>query len=175
MRAILFSGGVESTALLTMADKEDVLLLVEPYRGAYVTFLAHKALKVAAYFGNRVEFLKPPFFDPAGNTFEDFPMLLPLASIWVGTRPGYKNVWFGANSTDWPQPHRRERWERMLAAFNLAHPDCNLQTPLRHLTKLQQWELIPASVRPLVHTCNRQTVCGKCGKCLERLREGVPL
>lgn len=173
MRAILFSGGVESTAALTLADKQDVLLVVEPYRLRIRNFHPSKALPIAAHFGLRVEFIKPPFISDRDH--EDFAVLLPLASAWVGTRPGFTEVWFGANSEDWPEPRRMAHMCRMMDGFNIAHPGTPFRIPLWHLSKAEQWALIPEHIRPLVHSCSQPVACGTCKKCLERIDAGIPV
>lgn len=47
--------------------------------------------------------------------------------------------------------------------------ETKMYSPLGHLTKLEQWKIIPKELRPHVHVCMRQTPnpCGNCIKCQE--------
>ena len=62
MKLILFSGGVESTALLTMSKKEDLILICECPREDYVKNDVNwdNCRKIVNYFGNEsIEFKFP--------------------------------------------------------------------------------------------------------------------
>jgi 7-cyano-7-deazaguanine synthase in queuosine biosynthesis len=82
-------------------------------------------------------------------------------------------LYYGLNDEDTTavNPQMRGTMEDFM---RLMTGDDRLQTPLKHMTKAQQWELIPEDVRPLVLTCYNK-VCGTCFKCQERLKAGIPL
>ena len=169
-RAILFSGGVESVAALTLADKGDVLLVMQPSHATDRRFLAHKALPIAAHFGFQVQYLNAPGSVPC----QQFWTLVALAMVWVAAHSETTEVWWGMNDKD-VGDGQSEEFSRAMAAWSAAHPDVPLRGPLRHLTKSEQWALIPEAVRPLVHTCTQAVACGACHKCKERIDAGIPL
>jgi 7-cyano-7-deazaguanine synthase in queuosine biosynthesis len=87
--------------------------------------------------------------------------------------PQIKNLYYGLNNEDTTavNPQMRGRMETFMGVMT---GDNRLQTPLSHLTKAQQWEIIPDDVKPLVLTCF-SGVCGTCFKCKERIDAGIPL
>ena len=54
-----------------------------------------------------------------------------------------------------------------MEAWKLMHPTIPFLHPLDHLSKRQQWELIPEDVRPLVSSCIYHAMCGQYYKCRE--------
>jgi 7-cyano-7-deazaguanine synthase in queuosine biosynthesis len=87
--------------------------------------------------------------------------------------PQIKNLYYGLNNEDTTavNPQMRGQMETFMGVMT---GDNRLQTPLSHLTKAQQWEIIPDDVKPLVLTCF-SGVCGTCFKCKERIDAGIPL
>jgi 7-cyano-7-deazaguanine synthase in queuosine biosynthesis len=87
--------------------------------------------------------------------------------------PSITNLYYGVNSSDrsaTPGAHR----DRLEAMITLMAESNKLSTPLQHLSKYEQWNLIPTDVQPLVVTCFNN-VCGVCSKCKERITAGIPL
>jgi 7-cyano-7-deazaguanine synthase in queuosine biosynthesis len=87
--------------------------------------------------------------------------------------PQIKNLYYGLNDQDTTavNPQMRNTLETFI---KIMTGDDRFQTPLSHLTKAQQWEIIPDDVKPLVLTCF-SGVCGTCFKCNERIDAGIPL
>jgi 7-cyano-7-deazaguanine synthase in queuosine biosynthesis len=172
-RIILFSGGVESAALLPLANKGDTLLMVEPFHGPDVVFFVReKALKLAAHYGMKVEIAS--FKLPAGVRPVQMWALSRIASLWVSTFTNTKEVWWGRNKDD-IKPHMAVEHERIVESWQVAHPNVPLLWPLSHLSKAETWEAIPQEIRPLVHSCIHVAPCGVCGKCQERVSSGIPV
>jgi 7-cyano-7-deazaguanine synthase in queuosine biosynthesis len=172
-RIILFSGGVESAALLPLANKGDTLLMVEPFHGPDVVFFVReKALKLAAHYGMKVEIAS--FKLPAGIRPVQMWALSRIASLWVSTFTNTKEVWWGRNKDD-IKPHMAVEFDRIVESWKVAHPGVPLLSPLSHLSKAESWEVIPQELRPLVHSCIHVVPCGSCGKCQERVSSGIPV
>lgn len=71
----------------------------------------------------------------------------------------------GDKHTDWVDKHFRHI-EDVCAMLNI---ETKMSAPLGHMSKVEQWQLIPDNIKPLVHTCvdPAQRHCGKCMKCKE--------
>lgn len=172
-RVILFSGGVESAALLPLVTKGDTLLMIEPFHGPDVVFyVREKALRLAAHYGLSVEIAS--FKLPAGVRPTQMWALSRMASLWVSTFKEFTEVWWGRNRDD-IKPSMAAEHDRIEDSWKVAHPDVSLLWPVSHLSKAECWELIPQQLRPLVHSCIHVEPCGECGKCHERIRNGIPV
>lgn len=172
-RVILFSGGVESAALLPLATKGDTLLMVEPFHGPDVVFFVReKALRLAAHYGLPVEIAS--FKLPAGIRPTQMWALSRMASLWVSTFKDVTEVWWGRNRDD-IRPEMAAEFGRIEASWNVAHPNVGLHSPVSHMSKAECWDAIPQAVRHLVHSCIHVEPCGECGKCQERIKSGIPV
>ena len=71
----------------------------------------------------------------------------------------------GDKHTDWVDKHFRHI-EDVCAMLGIH---TKMSAPLGHMSKLEQWELIPEHIERLVHTCVHpsEKACGKCVKCNE--------
>lgn len=87
--------------------------------------------------------------------------------------PGIKNMYYGVNNKDTSarDPEMRKRVADMIL---LMSGEDRLRTPLIHMSKAEQWALIPDDIQPLVLTCYNN-VCGECFKCQERIKARIPL
>ena len=189
MRLILFSGGVESTALCTMANHNDILLVsdrVHDREGGI--WHEESARAIANYFGLGIErfTMSGP---PAQQWVHQRYHLFSVAHIVVSRNPAFTEVWYGANSSHADESERSREYSAQVLhdqAWKILHPTVKYSSPLEHLTKRQQWNLIPDQVKPMVVTCTQQfhnypvatpptisfeniTIrgCGRCGKCRE--------
>lgn len=167
-RLILFSGGVESTAMLTKANCDDILVTVlevygRPVTGLHLSNIEH----IAKYYNKQIHYVKanipinPPMF------VHQMWYLHALTTLWVVKDPDISEVWCGRHSTDLQDPNLRSFIDRMMGIWNLTHPNVPFNHPLDHLTKLEQWELIPDKVKLFVSSCSINSQCGICSKCKE--------
>jgi len=168
-RLILFSGGVESTALLTKAKKDDIVMTIRDTSPEdYYTYHPNRVEEVAKAMNVKIQYtdIKIPIHR------EDFVYQLwtfiPISIMWASRFPSIQEVWYGLNNKE-PStlPVVQDSFDRCVKIWKVAFPNVTLKFPLRHLSKEQQWKMIPKHVQPLITTCLYNTFCGKCRKCLE--------
>jgi len=169
MRLILFSGGIESTALLTIANPEDVALIVQPsLNGDFATYKDFTAQQIAYRFGVRLAYAKALVPDPGPFHFvHQMTVFISLCNLAVARDPKITEVWCGRNSAE-PSFEIKDYIEQNMAAWKILHPTVPFLHPLDHLSKMEQWERIPLDVQPLVSSCIYHNNCGKCNKCEEK-------
>jgi radical SAM superfamily enzyme YgiQ (UPF0313 family) len=115
--------------------------------------------------------------------------LFSVAHIVVSRNPAFTEVWYGENSNHADETERLREYSAQVLhdqAWKILHPTVKYSSPLEHVTKRQQWNMIPDQVKPMVVTCTQQfhnypvatppTIsfegitmrgCGRCGKCCE--------
>ena len=90
-----------------------------------------------------------------------------IPRIYYGYNGGIidRNDEQGDKHTEWVDDHFRHI-ERNCAMLGIQ---TKMSAPLGHMSKLEQWELLPEQVQEHVHTCVHPTdrSCGKCVKCNE--------
>ncbi len=189
---IAFSGGVESTAVMAWAKARGekvaafnfALSLPEPPYGPIERWLATQrinARQIAEKLGVPLMEIdltmtnlgtlrpeKPEYKYSFQRWYISF--FLGLLTVY---NPQIKNLYYGLNDQDTTAVNPQMRGT-MESFIGIMTGDNRLQTPLAHLTKAEQWELIPDDVKPLVLTCFNK-VCGHCFKCRERIDAGIPL
>jgi len=168
-RLILFSGGVESTALLTLAKSDDILLTIEPtFPNDLPSYSAPKIDAIAEYYGLKIRYCKVEIpIEPKPFRFvHQMRIFVSLANLWVAKDWAITEVWCGRNVKE-PNDNLRPLIDQMMNAWNVLQPRVPFQHPLDHLSKRQQWDMIPADVKPLVSSCMYHQMCGTCRKCME--------
>jgi len=176
MRLILFSGGVESTALLTLADKEDILLLSElPFRKYENGYDIEKCHLIADHFGNRLITYKCEMPDDGKKWQHQIHWLMFAAHLYVNSRDDITEVWYGRTKEENTvfTPEKRAIYKNHEDAWSILNPKINFFKPLEFLKKKQQWNLIPDEVKPFVVSCIFNNDCGTCHKCEERIKCGI--
>jgi 7-cyano-7-deazaguanine synthase in queuosine biosynthesis len=189
---IAFSGGVESTALMAWAAqrKEKVVAfnfsisLSEPPYGPIEVWLAKQrvnAQEIADKFGipmmeidtqmtnmGTIRNEKPEYKYSFQRWYISF--FLGMMTVY---NPHIENLYYGLNDEDTSatNPEIRATLEKFIG---MMAGEGKFKTPLSHMTKSQQWEMIPDDIKPLVLTCYNK-VCGTCFKCQERIKAGIPL
>lgn len=190
--ALAFSGGVESTALMSWIKARGekfvafnlALALPEPPYGPVEVWLVKQrinARQIAEKMGvplieldiqmtnmGTVRPEKPNY----KYSFQRWYISWYLGMLTV-YNPGIKNLYYGLNNEDTSAVNPEMR-ARIVAMIELMAGEDRLRTPLMHMSKAEQWDLIPKDVQPLVLTCYNH-VCGHCFKCQERLSAGIPL
>lgn len=184
-RLILFSGGVESTALVTIKQDTDVVITIEDTStGERPSFHRPAILNIAEQLHFSVQFCS--FTLPCVRNRMHFAYQLwsfaCVAALWLTKDPAITEVWYGLNKSSIPEHdihHPRKRFAQLEAGWNAWHPTIPLQFPLKDYTKIEQWKMIPDHIKPLVRTCvhniypERDVNCGHCHKCEElRLLKG---
>jgi 7-cyano-7-deazaguanine synthase in queuosine biosynthesis len=186
--ALAFSGGVESTALMAHLKSTGekfvafnlAISLPRPPYGPIEVWMAKQrinAKQIAEKLGvplmevdmqmtnlNTVR-REPPAFHR--GTIQRWYIRWYLALLTV-YNPEIKNLYYGFHNKDSGASADVE------AMLSLMAGNSKFKSPLAHLSKKEQWDLIPKDVQPLVLTCHNG-VCGECFKCQERLDVGVPL
>jgi 7-cyano-7-deazaguanine synthase in queuosine biosynthesis len=168
-RLILFSGGVESTALLTQSRPGDVLLTIQPtYPNDLTTYRQGSAEQIAERYGLKMNFAGATVpLEPRPYRFvHQMRVFVSVANLWVAKDASITEVWCGRNAKE-PGPSLAPFINQMMDAWDVLQPTVPFLHPLDHLSKREQWELIPQDVRPLVSTCMFHRMCGTCKKCLE--------
>lgn len=165
MRLILFSGGVESTALLTVARPTDIALtLTSPL--AIPHFRIEDAEAIVRHFDLERAFARHEI--PGRQFSHQMLAFVGVCAQYVDRNPGITEVWCGRNSAE-PRAGLKPFIDRMMAAWQLLQPDVPFLHPLDHLSKREQWEMIPNEIRHLVGSCEVSRMCGRCPKCREWL------
>lgn len=169
-RLILFSGGVESTAMLTLADSiQDKLLTVFPtYPAGIPTFNESNLKSIALHYGFTPIFaqIKLPLEPEPYNFVHQLHTFFSISHLWVEKDQSIREVWYGLNNTDL-KPNNEPIYKRLMSAWDMLHPDTKFRFPLSYRSKKQQWDLIDTEIKPLVTTCITHNNCGTCSKCLE--------
>ena len=171
-RLIFFSGGVESTALLTQADPmEDILVTILPtFPRDIITSKLESANAIADRFGFTINYaqIRLPIEPEPYNFVHQFASFVAVAHLWVVKDSSITEIWAGRNSAEVPVVHDPLNFKtQQLAAWNFMHPNIPFRHPMEKLTKIQQWESIPMYLRHLVSSCVIYNNCGKCFKCVE--------
>lgn len=170
-RLILFTGGIESTALLTISKPGDVLLSIEPtYPNDFTTYRKESSEKIAAHFGHAVQHAKASIpIEPMPYRFvHQMRTFISVCNLWVAKDGRITEVWCGRNSAE-PGEKLKPFIDQMMSAWSVLHPNVPFLHPLDHLSKREQWELIPPELKPLLSSCLHHRMCGTCHKCLEWL------
>jgi len=181
-RLIFFSGGVESTALLTLSTPDDIIVtIIDPPYQQYNWFSdvdKKKVLKIAKYFNRHIHF--NPMHVPAmeiekGVGVHQINHIYEIANHWARIKSeSLKEVWDGQTDEEyalnWPNRKLRDDWNK---CFEILHPNIKFHNPLGHLTKRESWNLIPDEIKPLINYCrefNRPGGPGQpdceCQKCI---------
>jgi len=183
---ILFSGGVESTALVQYALDSGFF----PYCVSYKLSqnqVSHqnKMIEICNRYNVPLQIMDLRMCAPNqfGYTRKTHPWWAIAGSIAAISMPNLAYVWVGANSglrevnDDGGDalPMYGEAISTINQSSKMVKGNVITTMPLSRLTKLEQWEMIPDKIKPLVVTCEmmskaeemNQESCGTCKKCVE--------
>lgn len=167
-RIILFSGGVESTAMLTLANKDDIVMTIrDTSPNHYYTYHPIAIEKIASAMNHEIQYtdIKIPTEKTKKFLYQLW-TFVPIAIIWASRFPEIKEVWYGLNSSE-PSTNAKEDFQKCVNTWRTAFPKIMLRFPLKYLSKEQQWNMIPKRVQPLISNCLYNNFCGVCRKCVE--------
>lgn len=169
-RLILFSGGVESTAMLTQAKHEDILVTVsKTYRNYALGYNQTSIEYIASYYNKKIQYTEINIPVDTNSFVHQMWYLQAVATLWVVKDQDITEVWCGRHSTDLEKPELRSFIDKMMSIWDYTHPNVPFNHPLDHLTKLEQWNLIPNEIKQYVSSCSTGLRCGNCYKCKEFL------
>lgn len=172
-RVILFSGGVESTALLTMADRDDLLLVCEvPFKDYKPGYNLDTCRKIAKRYGMQLVTFSCGLQFNRTEWLHQLNWLLMAANLVVKGSKNYTEVWIGLQPKDVEAQYKQSIYGQMFGMWEVLNPEVMLRAPMRHLTKKMQWKLIPDDIKSLVNSCSEGTNCGTCRKC-EEFKTGI--
>lgn len=167
-RLILFSGGVESTAMLTLASKSDIVTTVrDTSEKMYTTHHSDSVEAITKSFGLDLHYtdLRIPLAHERTSLYQLL-TFINLAGLWVTRFPRITEVWYGITK-DEPCTTMRSTFDHCVGVWNAQHPKVPLKFPLSHLSKQEIWDMIPEGIQPLVSNCIFESKCGQCRKCIE--------
>jgi 7-cyano-7-deazaguanine synthase in queuosine biosynthesis len=190
--ALAFSGGVESTALMAWLKSKGekfvafnlMVSLPNPPFGPVEVWLAKQRVNakiIAEKMGVPLIELDIQMTN-LGTVRPEAPTYKHSFQRWYISwyfgmlatyNPGITNMYYGLNNEDTSSKNPAMR-QKIVDMIVLMSDEDRLRTPLMHMTKAEQWALIPDDVKPLVLTCYNN-VCGGCFKCKERIDAGIPL
>ena len=168
-RLILFSGGIESTAMMVIKDEADVVITIEDESpNEMPTFKRYAVDSISKVMNFDVNYCKIqiPSERPTEHFVYQLWTFVSIASLWVNRDTSIKEVWYGLNSNEPYQPCM-EQFERIVKGWEAMHPNVKLVFPLRAMTREQQWRIIPDNIKLLVRNCMFNKNCRQCRKCVE--------
>ena len=171
-RLILFSGGVESTALLTLSTPDDIAFVIKPAdvndAQSALTYKKSSIAAISKFFNLTVHYgeYALPRIQTKTSHIHQMKMFIGMAHLMVSRYPGIVEVWCGRNC-DEPSPAIAPMIEQHMAAWAILNPSVPFLHPLDHLSKVEQMVLIPKEVRRYVSSCITHNNCGHCYKCKE--------
>ena len=168
----MFSGGVESTALLHMLDPaKDYIGIIDLHtevdtipdhdldmQSKILSFFGFKNVCICNMNMNYVEGMG------GGDTSSQYQ---PFAELLVAKLPNVTELWWGCHNED---SHDEAKWSRFRQAWKLMHPHCAVLQPLQHLSKKEQWDLIDDNIKEYVVSCyqHHPEIKGNCKMCADR-------
>jgi 7-cyano-7-deazaguanine synthase in queuosine biosynthesis len=168
-RLILFSGGVESTALLTIANSNDILLICDIPRKDFGGGLDwEKCRRIARHFGNETVEFKFPTKIEGKQWMHQINWFIFASHMIAESRGDISEVWWGIRYDDGINlPERKPIFEKCMTAWKILQPTIDFISPLEASSKTDQWKIIPNEIKRYVNWCNTNNNCGVCRKCLE--------
>jgi hypothetical protein len=187
-RLIFFSGGLDSTALLTLSKPDDIIVCLIDTPGNEVCNWfgdvdVDKVKKIAEHYDRFVYFnpVHIPYAEiETGSGVHQTNVMFSVANNWARIKGNsLKEVWWGVYDSEYNNnvvvKQLRDDWFK---CWNILHPDIKFHNPLGHLTKRSCWQMIPEEIQPLVTCCRMDPpqdwkTC-ECFKCVQHRRAITP-
>jgi len=168
-RLILFSGGVESTAMLTKANRDDIIMTIrDTSPDDHYTYHPNRIEEIARAMNVKIQYTDLKIPTMKEQFVYQLWTFVPVCMMWTSRFPSIKEVWYGLNNKEPSSiPVVQDSFDRCIKMWKVAFPEIPLKFPLRHLSKEQQWKMIPKHVQPILTNCLYNNFCGTCRKCLE--------
>jgi 7-cyano-7-deazaguanine synthase in queuosine biosynthesis len=166
---IMFSGGVESTALIQHALKHDhqFELLHVIHNNSSQNEMTSASMMGYPVFD--LKLIKDSFDETHQGSHRDISLWLAGAMIAVG-RDDYDQVWFGAHSRD-SGLVRINLMVRLFAdMMKILDRKAILSAPLQTFSKRDQHSMLTSHQKSCIVTCKNgkyDAQCGQCDKCKE--------
>lgn len=185
---VAWSGGVESTALvhqLVLEKRNPLIIHLEIYNNNIQanTFETYAVECMSDRLDLRVEYIEHRSVIVDMKRSQDFwkqkkygggypvlPLWTSMAFMTQIINPWCKDIYIGKNSSDgnadtWEVAQNYCKQQGKLFGF-----ESEMSAPLEHLSKKEQWLMIPKELRPHIRTCTSKNskACGKCSKCKEK-------
>lgn len=167
-RLILFSGGVESTAMLTLRNPQDIITTVrDTSKSIYRNYNEKAVEEIAKHLGVKIHYtdIAIPIEHKKNNLYQLL-TFVHIAGLWVTRFPSIKEVWYGLKKGE-PIESMRKEFDWCVDMWGHAYPNTKLSFPFKDMEKGQIWKLIPDDLKPLVINCNEVNPCHTCSKCTE--------
>lgn len=168
---ILFSGGIESTLLIHQAPKNSIVLSINPaFNNELQTYHSENSNKILQHYGLKryTSIMKLNIPCTEQYTFvHQMRVFVSIANLWCSKLP-ITEVWCGRNISE-PNNDIKPFIEQMMDAWTILHPNIPFNHPNEHLTRKEQYDLIPTKIQTLVSSCIYHKKCGKCFKCKEQI------
>ena len=183
---IPFSGGVESTATLLWAlERGESPYVFHLVTNGYWESQLKSTKKISEELGIVVNYIKVDWEGVYSNynlTKKKYKQRPPNNFYWLywtqiiqTYNPFIKKVFIGFNGGltklgDNLSDIKSEQYHKTVKSLEELS-GAEYETPLEHLTKLQQWNTIPKKIQDMTVSCisAKEYPCGKCFKCKERI------
>jgi 7-cyano-7-deazaguanine synthase in queuosine biosynthesis len=165
---IMYSGGVESTALIQLALEQghefELLHVIHNNSSQHEMATA----KIIGYPVFDLTYSKDSFDKTHIRPHRDVSLWLTGAMIAVG-RDDYEQVWYGVNSTDSQKkiPLMERSWDAMMTILDNR---TTIHSPLRMFSKRYQYDMLTSHQKSCIVSCRKgryDAQCGQCVKCME--------
>lgn len=168
MKLVLFSGGVESTAMLNLVSDKDIVTTLRDNSSDIPNSYNQDAVEnICGELGIKVHYtdLSIPIRHERPNLYQ-FLTFVHVAGLWVTRFPKITEVLHGLNA-DEPRGYFKEIFDRYINIWNSFYPNTKFVFPFKDMKKIDIWNLIPERIKPLVISCNQPIPCNHCNKCVE--------
>ena len=167
-RLILFSGGVESTAMLTLANENDIVTTIrDTSKDMYRTYSEKaveeitKKLEIPLHYTDIALPLKH-----RKDFLYQLLTFIHAAGLWVTRFPEIKEVWYGLDK-DGGAGVAKKDFDYCVDFWKRSYPNIELVFPFQYMETKDIWKLIPKDIQKLVINCThpQKIQCNDCHKC----------
>lgn len=169
----MFSGGVESTALLTMINPAEdyvgIVNVVSPIDDKdhdiemQRKILLHYRCFNVSVFTVDVSLTNNMRVGSSSTQYQ------PFSFLFAARMQGLTEIWWGCHKDDDPNVGT---WKRYMDAWSIMHPAIEAKAPLEKLSKKEQWAMIDEEVKDYVISCyqHHPEIVDGCKACADRRR-----